>query len=67
MRADRACRASWELLGCVSIPLEKRLGVFKATINATVTLVRRIMELDEGAQRAPSSNTDAPYPSNAEG
>ncbi len=35
-RADRLFWASWELLGCVSIPREKRIGVFVATVNATV-------------------------------
>ncbi len=36
MRADRAFWANWSLLGCVSVPLEKRLSVFTAAVNATM-------------------------------
>ena len=36
MRADRAFWASWNLLGCASVPLTKRLAIFKATVNATL-------------------------------
>ena len=34
-RAWRAFRASWELLGCTSIPLAKRSQVFRATVEAS--------------------------------
>ncbi len=35
-RANRALYASWELLGCTSIPLEKRLQVFRSVVDTAV-------------------------------
>ena len=35
-KADKAFWANWSLLGCVSVPLPKRLSVFKATVNASM-------------------------------
>ena len=35
-RAARAFWASWSLLGCVSVPLQKRFAVLKATVTATL-------------------------------
>mgnify|MGYP000450195683 CR=1 FL=1 len=53
-RATRTFWANWELLGCVSIPLAKRLHEFRATVeasflwcagswNLTIEQLRRIM------------------------
>ena len=35
-RANNAFYANWELLGCVSVPLNTRLRVFKAVVDASV-------------------------------
>ena len=35
-KADSAFWANWGLLGCVSVPLVKRLAVFTASVNATM-------------------------------
>ena len=35
-RADRAFWANWSLLGCISVPLVKRLAILKATVGATL-------------------------------
>ena len=35
-RAHRAFWANWSLLGCVSVPLVKRLAILKATVGATL-------------------------------
>ena len=48
-RANNAFYASWDLLGCVSVPLSKRILIFKAAVDASVFLVRGILEFDRGA------------------
>ena len=35
-RATRAFWASWEMLGCASVPLPRRLQIFRATVEASV-------------------------------
>ena len=35
-RATRAFWASWEMLGCTSVPLPKRLQIFRATVEASM-------------------------------
>ena len=35
-RANNAFFANWELLGCVSVPHDKRIRVFKAVVDASV-------------------------------
>ena len=35
-KADNAFWANWGLLGCVSVPLVKRLAVFTGAVNATM-------------------------------
>ena len=35
-RATRAFWTNWELSGCVSVPLPKRLHVFRATVDASM-------------------------------
>ncbi len=36
MKADKAFWANWGLLGCISVPLEKRLAIFTSAVNATM-------------------------------
>ncbi len=38
IRANNAFIANWELLGCVSVPLNTRSCVFKAAVDASVFL-----------------------------
>ena len=35
-RANNAFYANWDLLGCVSVPLSKRILIFKAAVDASV-------------------------------
>ncbi len=40
-RANATFYANWELLGCVSVPLNTRLRVFKAVVDASVSFGAR--------------------------
>ena len=35
-RATRAFWTNWEMLGCVSVPLPKRLHIFRAAVEASM-------------------------------
>ena len=43
-RANRAFYPSWDLLGCITIPLAKRIQIFRSVVESSFFLVCRLLE-----------------------